>query len=359
MLVLLYWLTFAFVFGLAVGSFLNVCVARLPYEKSLLWPGSRCASCLQPIRWYDNLPVVSYLVLRGRCRTCGASFSIRYLLVELFTGLAFLGLFYLEMVANCLGLPMIARLHDFFPGGVEVEALPVFIHHAILLSFLIVTSLCDLADMEIPLSVTLSGTFVGLVLCAFFPWPYPSLLADVKPGAPLAAPLPPGVYSWPVWYPLPAWLPAGSPQLGLATGLAGALAGMVLLRGVRYLFGLGRGIEGLGVGDADLMMMAGAFVGWQVVVAAFFVSVLPALFFAIARLAIHGSQDLPFGPSLATGVMITVLCWPAIGEYLRMLFFSPEILLPIFVLGGLGLLFISFVLRLLRGTAPAATGTGS
>ena len=69
---------------------------------------------------------------------------------------------------------------------------------------------------------------------------------------------------------LPRWLPAGSPQLGLATGLAGAVTGMVLLRGVRFLFGLGRGLEGMGVGDADLMMMAGAFVGWQPVVAAFF-----------------------------------------------------------------------------------------
>jgi len=63
-----------FILGLIVGSFLNVAVARLPLEKSLIWPGSRCGVCQQRVRWYDNLPLVSYVWLRGRCRTCGASF---------------------------------------------------------------------------------------------------------------------------------------------------------------------------------------------------------------------------------------------------------------------------------------------
>ncbi len=89
-----YWLFVTFVLGAAVGSFLNVCIARMPLEKSILWPGSRCGSCFQRIRWYDNLPLLSYLWLRGRCRTCGARFSPRYLLVELATGLCFAGLFY-------------------------------------------------------------------------------------------------------------------------------------------------------------------------------------------------------------------------------------------------------------------------
>src|SRR4051812_35273332 len=98
------WLLFTFVLGGAVGSFLNVCVARLPVEKSLLWPTSRCFSCLQPIRWYDNIPLVSYLWLRGRCRTCNKRFSVRYFLVELFTGLAFMGLFYVEVFADVFNL---------------------------------------------------------------------------------------------------------------------------------------------------------------------------------------------------------------------------------------------------------------
>src|SRR5215471_344015 len=93
-------LVFLFIIGTMVGSFLNVCIYRIPLEKSIFWPGSRCGHCFQRIRWYDNLPVISYLILRGRCRTCKAPFSARYLLVELLTGLAFAGLFYIEVVVN-------------------------------------------------------------------------------------------------------------------------------------------------------------------------------------------------------------------------------------------------------------------
>src|SRR5262249_18246098 len=145
----------------------------------------------------------------------------------------------------------------------------------------------------------------------------------------------PGVYAWPVWWPLPAWLPPLSWRLGLATGLAGAAAGAVLLRGVRFLFGLGRGKEGMGVGDADLMMMAGAFVGWQVVVLAFFVSVFPALLFALATLVRRGHEYLPFGPSLSLGVLIALFAWPRLGPQFRILFFDP---LFLGVLGGGGAL---------------------
>jgi leader peptidase (prepilin peptidase)/N-methyltransferase len=354
MMILSLMLIFVFLVGLAIGSFLNVCVARLPYEKSLLWPGSHCPCCWQAIRSRDNIPIVSFLLLRGRCRTCGLGISWRYPLVELFTAVSFVALFYLEMVANVLNLPVIRDRGWWAPGGVALEALPVFFHHVVLLSFLIGASLCDLAEMEIPLSITATGTVVGLVLAGLFAWPYPEPIPPVK------GPFPPypGVYPWPVWYPLPSWLPAGSWQLGMATGLAGALAGMVMLRGVRFLFGLGRGIEGLGVGDADLMMMAGAFVGWQPVVLAFFVSVFPALFFAIAQVILRGNQTLPFGPSLAMGVLITLLCWPRLGPAFQILFFEPIFLGVMGGAGGLALLIISFLLRLMMGGGRAGT-TGS
>src|SRR5437899_9297600 len=95
------WTCFAFLIGAAVGSLLNVCIARIPLEKSILWPlGSRCGNCLQPIRWYDNLPLVSYWLLRGKCRRCGETFSIRYFLVELLTAVVFAGLFWLEIYGN-------------------------------------------------------------------------------------------------------------------------------------------------------------------------------------------------------------------------------------------------------------------
>src|SRR5262245_22733914 len=93
-------LLFVFVLGAAIGSFLNVCVHQLPYEKSLVWPGSRCGNCYQPISPLDNIPLISYLLLRGKCRTCRASFSPRYLVIEILTGLCLAGLFYLEVIAN-------------------------------------------------------------------------------------------------------------------------------------------------------------------------------------------------------------------------------------------------------------------
>src|SRR5215468_2447425 len=105
-MLIVYWLFVVFVLGAIVGSFLNVVIARLPLEKSILWPGSRCGSCLKPIRWYDNLPLVSYLWLRGRCRSCKQSFSIRYFLVELLCAVGFAGLFYAEVVRNIHGWPV-------------------------------------------------------------------------------------------------------------------------------------------------------------------------------------------------------------------------------------------------------------
>src|SRR5205814_5549721 len=109
----IFWLLGACIFGLAVGSFLNVCIARLPLEKSLIWPGSRCGNCFQPVRWYHNIPVLSYLLLRGRCRSCKQPYSPRYLIVEVLTGLGFAGLFYAEVVRN---------IHDWsIPRGREWE----------------------------------------------------------------------------------------------------------------------------------------------------------------------------------------------------------------------------------------------
>ena len=90
-----YWLLIAFVLGEIIGSFLNVVIARMPMEKSLIWPGLRCGSCFQAIRWYDNIPLLTYFLLRGRCRSCG-KVLMAYFGVELVTGLCFAGLFYLK-----------------------------------------------------------------------------------------------------------------------------------------------------------------------------------------------------------------------------------------------------------------------
>jgi leader peptidase (prepilin peptidase)/N-methyltransferase len=155
---------------------------------------------------------------------------------------------------------------------------------------------------------------------------------------------------------LPAWLPPGSWRLGLATGLAGAVAPIIVLRTISFLFKVGRGKEGLGLGDADLMMMAGAFIGWQPILTAFFVGVFPGLFFGVLQLFRRGNQHFPFGPSLAMGVALTVLCWPAIGAYVRLFFFEPIILGFLGCGGPIMLLAASLLLRLVFGSPQPAQG---
>jgi leader peptidase (prepilin peptidase)/N-methyltransferase len=387
------WLILVFALGLALGSFLNVCIYRIPLEKSIFWPGSRCGHCFQKIRWYDNLPVISYIHLRGRCRSCKTPFSARYLLVELLTGLAFAGLFYLEVVVNINSLiyvdwpnkvPAMSRQGGLGvnPAGNQIQrqrqeilqyqsrriqwgeipwrAWVAYFFHATLLCFLIVITFCDLDRREIPPSVTIPGIIIGLVGATLLPWPWPSTpeaaLADMPAGQPwwLIAPnIGPqlGIYPWPVWGPLPAWLaPGGNWQTGLATGLAGMLAGTFMLRAVRFLFSKGLGKEALGLGDADLMMMAGSFLGWQPVVTAFFIAALPGLVIGVFQLILRSDNSLPFGPSLALGVVITWLGWRWIGSFSQILFFNGTFLL---ILAGICCVFMlvaSYAFRLIRLT---------
>ncbi len=89
----LYMLSYLTIFGAALGSFLNVVIGRLPEGLSIVWPGSRCPSCLTPIRWYDNIPIVSWLVLRARCRNCGVRIGPRYVLLEILTAVLVASLF--------------------------------------------------------------------------------------------------------------------------------------------------------------------------------------------------------------------------------------------------------------------------
>jgi leader peptidase (prepilin peptidase)/N-methyltransferase len=142
--------------------------------------------------------------------------------------------------------------------------------------------------------------------------------------------------------------PGGNWQTGLATGLAGMFAGMLMLRAIRFVFGLGRGKEGLGIGDADLMMMAGAFLGWQPIVVAFFVSVFPALLVGVAQLIARGNQEMPFGPSLALGILITMLTWHWIDPLVRVVFFTAPFIAAL--AGGcmIVLLIASFAIRIIR-----------
>ena len=121
------------IFGLAVGSFLNVCIYRLPLRQSILWPSSRCPGCQTPLRWYHNLPVVSYIALRGRCHTCHAPISPMYPLVESATAVLFLGAFFtfgpsllvprLLFVCAMLVLFVIDLRHRILPNGITLPGI--------------------------------------------------------------------------------------------------------------------------------------------------------------------------------------------------------------------------------------------
>src|SRR5262249_14767647 len=156
MVVAVIWLaclfTFLFVVGAVVGSFLNVCIARLPLQKGLLWPGSRCSHCLYRIPLAQNVPLLSYLQLRGRCRNCGEPFSMRYFWVELFTGLAFVGLFVVEVGCNVHGLTLWQPngWQQLIAGNDPPYGWWLFAFHGLLLALLIAAAFCDLEHREIP-----------------------------------------------------------------------------------------------------------------------------------------------------------------------------------------------------------------
>jgi len=358
---LVVWSVAALLLGLMVGSFLNVLAARLPFEKSIVWPGSRCFSCYRPVRVLDNLPIVGYLRLRGRCRDCGATFSSRYLWVELGTGLAFLGLFLAEVVFNWFKYPGFGfdPLRDTSPPP---QAVALYCYHAALLALLIAAAVVDAEHRVIPPLIPFTGLVVGVVGAAFIAWPWPhpaSAAAGVGGGngmpwmlPSLAGPVPIGAQPWPVVGPPPEWAAAATWKLGVLNSLLGALAGSLVVRGVKWLFETGFGREALGLGDADLLMMAGAFLGWQPVVLSLFVGAFAALLVfklpAIVVAAVRGSgvdRELPFGPGLAVGVVTTWFAWPWLAPKVQPVFFDIQVVLMVVGVIGVGMLASGLLLR--------------
>lgn len=338
------WCGAIFVLGLAVGSFLNVLIARLPYEKSIIWPSSRCFSCFNPIGPLDNIPILGYLRLRGKCRHCGAPISSRYLWVEVGTGLATLGLFVAEVLLNIYKIPVLN--FNILAGNNALppwQGLLLFLYHAVLLWALIACAAIDAEHRIIPALIPYTALVIGIVGGAFMPWPWPhpvEAASAIPPGDPWIlqahwGKIALGVQPWPFWEMPIRFAPPGSIQLGLLNGVIGALAGSLVVRVIRGLFGAGFGREALGMGDADLLMMAGAFLGWQIAVMALFVGAVAALALKVASLlfvddtppAADGAppadaRELPFGPGLAIGVVVTWLAWPWLGRQVQFVFFD-------------------------------------
>ena len=154
------WIVFLFAFGACVGSFLNVVVYRLPRGESIVFPGSHCPGCSVAIRWYDNIPLLSWLVLGGRCRACKGRISLRYPLIELLTAVLVAGLYVCYFVL---------RLRDGL--GEFAEDWPVYAAHAVLLCGLLACSAVDVELFIVPLPIMWFCAAVGIASAALHPQP--------------------------------------------------------------------------------------------------------------------------------------------------------------------------------------------
>lgn len=238
------WL-FATALGLVFGSFLNVCIARLPRHRSVAWPGSQCPRCLAQIRPRDNLPVLSWLLLRGRCRACGQPISIRYPLVELV---------YAALLACCL-----ARF------GFSPEAGLAACFCFLALGLLVM----DLETMLLPDSFTLPGIALGVLGVLALHWARGSDLPAASRGAGDAA-------------------------------LAAAAWALVPM-GIRWAYHRLRGRHGLGLGDVKLVAMLAAWLGGSRTALCFLLAIVSAAGAGVGLILLQRSRSTGRAQSASTG----------------------------------------------------------
>jgi leader peptidase (prepilin peptidase)/N-methyltransferase len=263
--------------GACVGSFLNVCIWRIPRDESVIRPASHCPHCNRPIPWYLNIPVVSWLALGGRCRYCRGPIAVRYILVELLTAALFLAvLFQAEGYPRLLGM---RRLDDWL-------LVPVY---CVFTAGLVLGTFVDFEHQIIPDSVTWGGLAAGLAL----------------------SPLVPAMHDTTVWY----W--------ALLLAAVGGAAGFGLLWLVALLGEKVYKQEAMGFGDVKLMGAIGAFLGWKAVL---FTTVAASLAGSVVGLTLialkrtHLQGRLPFGPYLALAALVWIYWGPLLWQaYFRLL----------------------------------------
>lgn len=244
---------FAFAFGACCGSFLNVLIARLPKGISIWTPPSHCLGCGSRVRAYDNVPIVSWLVLRGRCRDCGALFGAGHLVVEALSGLTALWLL------RVFGLTWLSFFYFY------------------LFAALLVASVIDWQHRIIPDELTYSGIGLGLLIA----W-----LARPQSGLPLSS---------------------------FAESIGGALLGGGALYLVAQFYEWVRRREGLGLGDVKLMAMLGALLGYKMVMPILLWSSLTGSVAGLFLILCSGKgrhDPIPFGPFLALGTALALLVNP-------------------------------------------------
>ncbi|HEX8141906.1 MAG TPA: prepilin peptidase [Pyrinomonadaceae bacterium] len=256
--------------GAIIGSFLNVVIHRLPREESIVFPNSRCPQCGTAIRPYDNLPIISYLILRGRCRSCRTPISARYPAVEAFTALLYVAVFLLDGATFALPFDLL------------------FVTALVALVFI------DAEHMILPNAITYPGIIFALLARLAVPLltgrPFFDDLAAGMTGAPS---------HWPMW------------TASLLGALVGALAGGGSLWLMGWLWERLRGVEAMGLGDVKMMFMVGAYLGWRLTAVTIFLAVLTGSLTGIALMLRRGQRDmqmlLPFGIFLGAGAIISLL----------------------------------------------------
>ncbi|MGZ4836289.1 MAG: prepilin peptidase [Terriglobales bacterium] len=229
-----------FALGLCFGSFLNVCIYRLPLGKSVVTPRSACPHCGNLIPLYHNLPVLSWLILRGKCRSCKQPISPRYLVIELLTGLLFLGCY----------------AHF----GWTLAALKCVVLGYLLLGLIFT----DAETKLLPDAMTLPGLALGIGFSLLVP--VNDLASRIMPG--MVSPVMSSEISWRLW--------------SLADSLLGAAVGASFLYGAAAIYLRARGVEGMGFGDVKLMAMIGAFLGTKLTVLTIFASSLAGSLFGLS-----------------------------------------------------------------------------
>ena len=244
--------SFVFVFGALVGSFLNVCILRIPNGASVVSPPSHCPNCKTAISFYDNVPLLSYLILRGRCRACGVRISPRYFVVELLMGVLALALF------ERFGLSF-----SFFVSFVFVAAL-------------VVISFIDLDVRIVPDVISLPGIVCGLLL-SIIGYFLIGRDTDLVP----------------------------SP----VSSLIGIVAGGGFLLATAWLYEKVTGVDGMGGGDIKLLAMIGAFLGWPSIPITLFIASLVGSVVGLTCMLLTGAGRrlaLPFAPFLCSGAILFI-----------------------------------------------------
>jgi leader peptidase (prepilin peptidase)/N-methyltransferase len=259
-------------FGALIGSFLNVVIHRVPRDESIAFPASHCPSCGTAIRPYDNIPVVSWAVLRGRCRSCRAPISARYPAVELLTAVLF-ALTYLFHSGLTLSLPFDLA----------------FVAAILALIFI------DAEHMILPNVITYPGAALALVARVVVPNLYG--VASLGGGQTQLRP----------------WL------VSLGGALLGALVGGGFLWLVGWIWERVRGVEAMGLGDVKMMFMVGAYLGWPLTLLTIFVGVLTGSIAGVAVMMRSEERDmqamLPFGIFLGAGALVSLFFGTAIIDW--------------------------------------------